>query len=159
MCLSHDEGLHLWDLSRLDSDDPFTLLSSPDARSLVSLPGAAPLDYFVGGTWLEDRGHLFIMGGSHDGELHLLECSGSGLKLMTSLRGGHSATVRCFQWDPVSGALLTGAEDGELLQWRAGAEEIGVGGGGGSLKAASSMQLKTKAHRKPVSRRDKKQAA
>ncbi|XP_036431030.1 WD repeat-containing protein 89 [Colossoma macropomum] len=154
LCLSHDEGLHLWDLSRLDSDDPLTLLSSLDARTLVSLPEVASLDYFVGGTWLEEAGHLLIMGGSHEGELHLLECSGSELKLMTSLKGGHSATVRCFQWDPVSGALLTGGEDGELLQWKAGAEEISVGKKG-SFKSISSMQLKTKAHRKHVTKRDK----
>ncbi|XP_017538867.1 WD repeat-containing protein 89 isoform X2 [Pygocentrus nattereri] len=153
LCLSHDEGLHLWDLSRLDSDDPLTLLGSLDARTLVSLPEGASLDYFVGGTWLEDEGHLILVGGSHEGELHLLECCGSGLKLMTSLKGGHSATVRCFQWDPVSGALLTGAEDGELLQWKAGAEEISVGKKG-SLKSISSMQLKTKAHRKHVTKRD-----
>ncbi|XP_072532860.1 WD repeat-containing protein 89 [Salminus brasiliensis] len=158
LCLSHDEGLRLWDLSRLDSDDPLTLLSSDDARALASLPEGSTLDYFVGGAWLEEAGHLLVAGGSHSGELHLLECSESGLKTMTSLRGGHSATLRCFQWDPVGGALLTGGEDGELLQWKAGGEEISVGKKG-TLKSISSMQLKTKAHRKHTTKRDKKQSA
>lgn len=153
MC--HDEGLHLWDLSSLDSDDSLTLLSSLDARTLISLPEGTLLDYFVGGTWLEEVGLLLVLGGSHSGELQLLECSGSGLKLITSLRGGHSSTVRCFQWDPVSGTLLTGGEDGELLQWKAGAEEISVGKKG-QLKSISSMQLKTKAHRKQVIKKDRK---
>ncbi|XP_066534723.1 WD repeat-containing protein 89 [Hoplias malabaricus] len=158
LCLSHDEGLHLWDLSRLDSDEPLTIFSSPDARTLVPLPEGALLDYFVGGAWLEEAGHLLVVGGCHSGELHILECSASGLKLMTSLRGGHSATVRCFQWDPVGGGLLTGGEDGDLLQWKAGAEEIIVGKKD-TFKSASSMQIKAKAHRKHATNRDKKQTA
>lgn len=155
LCLSHDEGLRLWDLSRLDSDDPLTLLSSLDARDLVPLPEGSSLDYFVGGTWLEEAEHLLVVGGSHSGEIHLLECNGSDLKPVTSLRGGHSATVRCFQWDSVGGALLTGGEDGELLQWKGGGEEISVGKKG-TLKSISSMQLKTKAHRKNTTKRGKK---
>ncbi|KAK1791247.1 hypothetical protein P4O66_013263, partial [Electrophorus voltai] len=124
LCLSHDEGLHLWDLARLDSDEPFTLLSSPDARTLVSLPEGTSLDYFVGGAWLTEAGHLLLLGGANTGDLHLLDCRGSGLRLIKSLKGGHSAIVRCFQWDAIGGALLTGGEDSKLLQWKAGAEEI-----------------------------------
>ncbi|XP_053358069.1 WD repeat-containing protein 89 [Clarias gariepinus] len=155
LCVTHDEGLRLWDLSRLDSDDSFTLFSSSDARTLVSLPKGASLDYFVGGTWLEEAGRLVVVGGSHNGELHLLDCTGSELKLMKSLIDGHSSTVRCFQWDTVDGALLTGGEDGQLLQWKAGAEEISVGKKD-SFKSVSSMQLKSKSHRKQEVTREKK---
>ncbi|XP_076841926.1 WD repeat-containing protein 89 [Brachyhypopomus gauderio] len=152
LCLSHDEGVHLWDLAQLDSDHPYTLLSSPDARTLVPLPEGASLDYFVGGTWLEEAGCLLLLGGANTGELHLLDCRGSDLRLMKSLRGGHSATVRCFQWDAVGGALLTGGEDGQLLQWKAGSDELSVGKRETS-KSVSSMQLKTKAHRKFVNKK------
>lgn len=155
LCLTHDEGLHLWDLSRLDSGDSFTLFSSSDARTHVSLPEGTSLDYFVGGTWLEEAGHLVLVGGSHGGELHLLDAGGSELKLMKSLSGGHSSTVRCFQWDAVGGALLTGGEDGQLLQWKAGAEELSVGKKD-NLKSVSSMQLKAKSHRKQALKREKK---
>lgn len=152
--MTHDEGLRLWDLSRLDSNDSFTLFSSADARTLVSLPEGASLDYFVDGTWLEEAERLVVVGGSHGGELHLLDCSDGELKLMKSLSGGHSSTVRCFQWDVVGGALLTGGEDGQLLQWKAGAEEISVGKKG-NLKSVSSMQLKAKSHRKQARKREK----
>ncbi|MCI4376839.1 hypothetical protein PGIGA_G00193180 [Pangasianodon gigas] len=155
LCLTHDEGLHLWDLSRLDSDDSFTLFSSSDARTLISLPEESSLDYFVGGTWLEEADRLVVVGGSHSGELHLLDYSGGELKLMKSLSGGHSSTVRCFQWDAVGGALLTGGEDGQLLQWRAGAEEISVGKKD-NFKSVSSMHLKAKSHRKQALKREKK---
>lgn len=155
LCLTHDEGLHLWDLSRLDSDDSFTLFSSSDARTLISSPEGTSLDYFVGGTWLEEADRLVVVGGSHSGELHLLDCSGGELKLMKSLSGGHSSTVRCFQWDVVGVALLTGGEDGQLLQWKAGAEEISVGKKD-SLKSISSVHLKAKSHRKQALKEEKK---
>lgn len=147
LCLTHDEGLHLWDLSQQDSDNSFILFSSSDARTLVSLSEGLTLDYFVGGVWLEEAGRLVVVGGSHRGELHLLDCSATELKLIKSLSGGHSSTVRCFCWDAVGGALLTGGEDGQLLQWKAGAKEINVGKKD-NLKSVSTMQLKAKSNRK-----------
>lgn len=158
LCLTHDEGLHLWDVARPDSDDTLTLLSSADARTLVQLPNGASLEYFIGGTWLSDEECTFLVGGSNQGELHLLDCSGSGLRLIQSLKGGHSATVRCFQWDVIGQSLVTGGEDGQLLQWKAGAEEISVGKKE-SLKSISSMQLKTKAHRKQATKTDRTKVA
>ncbi|XP_076151632.1 WD repeat-containing protein 89 [Alosa pseudoharengus] len=153
LCLTHDEGLHLWDVRQLDSDDPLTLLSASDARSLVTLPDGLALEHFVGGAWLEWAGQLQVVGGTSKGELHLLECSGQGLRAVRSLTDGHSATVRCFLWEPEGGALLTGGEDGQLLQWRAGATEL-QGAQRDTLKSTSAMQLKTKAHRKHPSKRN-----
>ncbi|KAI7805573.1 WD repeat-containing protein 89 [Triplophysa rosa] len=153
LCLTHDEGLHLWDVAHPDSDDTLTLLSFTDARTLVQLPDGASLEYFVGGTWLPNEGRILLVGGSNCGELHLVDCSGGGLRLIKSLKGGHSATVRCFQWDVNRQSLLTGGEDGQLLQWKVGAEEISVGKKD-TLKSISSMQLKTKAHRKHAPRKD-----
>ncbi|XP_042625285.1 WD repeat-containing protein 89-like isoform X2 [Cyprinus carpio] len=158
LCLTHDEGLHLWDVARPDSDDTLTLLSSADARPMVQLPDGASLEYFVGGTWLSDEERILLVGGSNHGELHLLDCSGRGLRFIKSLRGGHSATVRCFQWDAIGRSLLTGGEDGQLLQWKAGAEEISVGMKD-SLKSISSIQLKTKAHRKQATQKGRSKLA
>lgn len=109
----------------------------------------------MGGTWLEEAARLVVVGGSHSGELHLLDCSSTGLKLMKSLSGGHSSIVRCFQWDVTAGALLTGGEDGQLLQWKAGAKEISLGKKD-HFKSISSVQLKAKSHRKQASKKEKK---
>lgn len=158
LCLTHDEGLHLWDVARPDSDDTLTLLSSADARTLVQLPDGASLEYFVGGTWLSDEERILLVGGSNHGELHLLDCTGHGLRFIKSLKGGHSASVRCFHWDAIGQSLLTGGEDGQLLQWKAGAEEISVGKKD-SLKSISSIQLKTKAHRKQAIQKDRSKLA
>lgn len=156
LCLTHDEGLYLWDVRCPDSDDPLTLLSATDARSLITLPDGHALEYFVGGAWLEGAEKLLVVGGTSKGELHLLECSGQGLRAVRSLMGGHSATVRCFLWEPEGGALLTGGEDGQLLQWRPGATEL-QGGKRDTLKSTSAMQLKTKTHRKHHSKRNNTQ--
>ncbi|XP_030627757.1 WD repeat-containing protein 89 [Chanos chanos] len=158
LCLSHDEGLHLWDVGQLDSTDPLTLLSANDARTLAALPEGKSLDYFIGGTWLEDGGHLLVAGGTNDGELHLLDCSGSGLRLIRSLVGGHSATVRCSHWSPVRSTLFTGGEDGLLLQWRPDAEDAGEGKRD-MLKTISAMQLKSRSYRHHPTKREKKQQA
>ncbi|KAJ8290333.1 hypothetical protein GJAV_G00011520 [Gymnothorax javanicus] len=143
LCLSHDEGLHLWDLAQMETEEPLTVLSVPDARASASLPGDSALDYFVGGAWLEQAERLLVIGGTMKGELHLFSCGDQGLQLLKSLQGGHSATVRCFQWESAGGALFTGGEDAQLVQWKPGAEEM-VSGKKHNLKSASAMKLKTK---------------
>ncbi|XP_020355435.1 WD repeat-containing protein 89 [Oncorhynchus kisutch] len=155
LCLSHDEGLHLWDLGQLDTDKPLTLFSAADARSLTPLSNEVALDYFVGGTWLEEAGRLLVLGGTNNGDIHLLECSEEGLYLLRSLQGGHSSTVRCFLWDPAGEALLTGGEDAQLLLWKPGAEEF-TSGKRDTLKSASALKLKSRSHKKHGSKRDKK---
>ncbi|XP_036398867.1 WD repeat-containing protein 89 [Megalops cyprinoides] len=154
LCLSHDEGLHLWDLGHVDTEEPLTVLSVPDARCSATLPGDAALDYFVGGAWVEDTKRLLVLGGTSRGELHVFDCRDQGLELLKSLEGGHSATVRCFQWDPAGGALITGGEDAQLLQWKPGAEEQ-ASGKRCSLKSASALQLKVRARGKHKSKTEK----
>ncbi|XP_035263968.1 WD repeat-containing protein 89 [Anguilla anguilla] len=154
LCLSHDEGLHLWDLAHMETEEPLTVLSIPDARCSSSLSGDSALDYFVGGAWVEQEERLLVIGGTIRGELHLFDCSDQGLELRKSLQGGHSATVRCFQWDPAGGALFTGGEDAQLVQWKPGAEEL-ASGKRHTLKSASALQLKAGRHGKHTSKKEK----
>ncbi|KAJ8411710.1 hypothetical protein AAFF_G00153480 [Aldrovandia affinis] len=153
LCLSHDEGIHLWDLASMETEEPLTLLSITDARGSAPLPEDSVLDFFVGGAWVEQEERLLVMGGTSRGELHLFDCSDQGLELLKSLRGGHSATVRCFQWDPAGGALLTGGEDAQLLQWKPGAEEL-ASGKRHTLKSAPALKLKAGCHGKHRSKKE-----
>ncbi|XP_010877198.2 WD repeat-containing protein 89 [Esox lucius] len=155
LCLTHDEGLHLWDLGQLDTDKPLTLFSAADARNQTPLSNQGGLDYFVGGTWLEEAGHLLVLGGTNRGDIHLLECSEKGLSLLSSPQKGHSAVVRCFLWDSAGEALLTGGEDAQLLLWKPGAEELSSGKND-SLKSASALHIKSRLHKKHGSKRNKK---
>ncbi|XP_029973214.1 WD repeat-containing protein 89 isoform X2 [Salarias fasciatus] len=155
LCLSHDEGLHLWDLSRLHTDQPLAVFAAADARGLAPLPGGRGVDYLVGGRWLEGAGRLLVVGGTGGGDLHLMECDGDGLRLLRSLEGGHAATVRCFVWDEATDALITGGEDAQLLLWKPGGEEL-TAGSRESMKSQSALRVKSRPHKKVSYQREKK---
>lgn len=155
LCLSHDEGLHLWDLGQVDTEEPLTIFSTSDARSLTPLPDGGGVDYLVGGRWLEKAQKLLVVGGSNSGDLHLMECDDRGLRLLRSLEGGHSSTVRSFLWDALGEALITGGEDGQLLLWKPGGEELTTGKRE-SMKSESALRVKSRPHKKHGYQRTKK---
>ncbi|XP_059208744.1 WD repeat-containing protein 89 [Centropristis striata] len=158
LCLSHDEGLHLWDLASQNTDEPLTVFSTSDARSLALLPdGGGGVDYLVGGRWLEDAQKLLVVGGKNGGDLHLMECDDRGLRLLRSLQGGHAATVRCFLWDAAAETLVTGGEDAQLLLWKPGGEEL-TAAKRESMKSQSALRLKSRPHKKHGYQKEKKEA-
>ncbi|XP_034531737.1 WD repeat-containing protein 89 [Notolabrus celidotus] len=157
LCLSHDEGLHLWDLGQLDTEEPLTIFSTSDARSLTLLADEGGVDYLVGGRWLEDAQKLLVVGGKNNGDLHLMECDDGGLRLLRSLKGGHASTVRCFIWDAAGEALVTGGEDAQLLLWKPGGEEL-TSEKRESMKSKSALKLKSRPHKKHGYQREKKGA-
>lgn len=155
MCLSHDEGLHLWDLGQLDTEEPLTIYSTSDARSLTPLPDGGGVDYLVGGRWLEKAQKLLVVSGNNSGDLHLMECDDGGLHLLKSLEGGHSSTVRCFQWDAAGESMVTGGEDAQLLLWKTSGEEF-TAGKKESMKSKSALREKSRPHKKHGYERTKK---
>ncbi|XP_041827880.1 WD repeat-containing protein 89 [Melanotaenia boesemani] len=155
LCLSHDEGLQLWDLGQLDTDEPLTVFSSSDARSLTPLAGGRSLDYLVGGQWLEEAQKLVVVGGTNSGDLHLMECDNRGLGLLRSLEGGHAATVRCFLWDGAGQALVTGGEDAQLLLWKPGRKQL-TSEKTEPMKSESALKLQSRPHKKHRYHREKK---
>lgn len=157
LCLSHDEGLHLWDLGQLDTEEPLTIFSTSDARSLTVLADGRGVDYLVGGRWLEEAQKLLVVGGKNSGDLHLMECDDRGLHLLRSLEGGHTSTVRCFLWDAAGEALVTGGEDAQLLLWKPEGEEPTTGKRE-SMKSESALRLKSRPHKKHGYQRGKKAA-
>lgn len=175
LCVSHDEGLRLWDLKSLDTEDELTVYSTKDARSKRNSTGSA-VDYLIGGCWLDSAGQAVVVGGSSGGVIHLFSCDKSGLNPVHALTTGHTATVRCFEFDSQSLSLFTGGEDGLLLRWSQGESSSGPGSeqdvGGSrqqrgpeeeellqskrSMKCESVMRLKSRPHKKQQLHRDKK---
>lgn len=154
LCLSHDQGLHLWDLTHLDTDAPLTVFSAVDARGLAPLADAGGVDYLVGGQWMEDAQKLLVVGGRSNGELRLLQCDDTGLRPLGSLEGGHASMVRCFAWDADGQRLFTGGEDAQLLLWKPGGGEL-TAGKKESMKSQSALRLQSRPHKKRGYQREK----
>lgn len=155
LCLSQDEGLHLWDLSQVDTDKPLTVFSTSDVRNLTPLADGEGVDYLVGGQWLEEDQKLLVVGGKSSGDVHLMECDERGLHLLSSLRGGHTSIVRCFLWDAAGEALVTGGEDAQLLLWKPVGKELNMGKKQ-SMKSESELRLKSRPHKKHGYQKEKK---
>ncbi|XP_060118741.1 WD repeat-containing protein 89 isoform X2 [Heteronotia binoei] len=152
-CLTHDEGFSWWDLAQLDTEEPITRLQIPDTREAASL-GKIELNYLIGGLYHEKSDHLFILGGTSTGSLHLLGCGTNGLNPVGTLQGGHSATIRSFYWNMKDNSLLTGGEDAQLLLWKLGAVEKALGKKT-SMKITSSVRQRVRVHRNPFKSKKK----
>ncbi|XP_021507725.1 WD repeat-containing protein 89 isoform X2 [Meriones unguiculatus] len=143
-CMTHDEGFSWWDLNHLDTDEPITCLNIQDVREITDVKDGH-LDYLVGGLYHEKMDRLFVIGGTNTGKIHLMSCTAAGLSHVTSLEGGHAATVRSFCWNMSEDSLLTGGEDAQLLLWRPGAMEKTFTKRD-SLKIASSVHQRVRVH-------------
>ncbi|XP_032763839.1 WD repeat-containing protein 89 isoform X1 [Rattus rattus] len=143
-CMTHDEGFCWWDLNHLDTDEPITCLNIQDVRDVTDVK-EGHLDYLIGGLYHEKMDRLFVIGGTNLGKIHLLSCTKTGLSHVTSLQGGHAATVRSFCWTVSEDSLLTGGEDAQLLLWKPGAVEKTFTKKD-SLKIASSVQQRVRVH-------------
>ncbi|KAM6202104.1 WD repeat-containing protein 89 [Rhynchocyon petersi] len=143
-CMTHDEGFCWWDLNNLDTDEPITRLDIQDTREVINVKESL-VDYLIGGLYHEKLDKLFVVGGTNMGKINLLSCSTTGLTHVTSLQGGHSATVRSFCWNAQDESLLTGGEDAQLLLWRPGAVEKTFTKKE-SMKIASSVHQRVRVH-------------
>ena len=114
------------------------------------------LDYLIGGLYHEKTDKLFVVGGTNTGIIRIMNCMTSGLVHVTSLQGGHAATVRSFCWNMQDDSLLTGGEDAQLLLWKPGAVEKTFTKKD-SMKIASSVHQRVRVHSNDSYKRRKKQ--
>ncbi|XP_024853492.1 WD repeat-containing protein 89 isoform X1 [Bos indicus] len=154
-CMTHDEGFCWWDLNHLDTDEPITCLNVPDVREVINVKEGI-LDYLIGGLYHEKTDKLFVVGGTNTGIIRIMNCMTSGLVHVTSLQGGHAATVRSFCWNMQDDSLLTGGEDAQLLLWKPGAVEKTFTKKD-SMKIASSVHQRVRVHSNDSYKRRKKQ--
>lgn len=143
------------DLNHLDTDEPITRLNIQDVREVIHMKEGT-LDYLIGGLYHEKMDKLFVVGGTNTGIIHLMSCTTSGLTHVTSLPGGHAATVRSFCWNLQDDSLLTGGEDAQLLLWKPGAIEKTFTKKD-SMKVASSVYQRVRVHSNDSYKRRKKQ--
>lgn len=141
-CLTHDEGFCWWDLAQVDTDEAITLCKVEDMREKVT---SCSIDYLIGGLYHDKTDSMFLVAGSHTGDIHLLSCDSDNLTCLKSLQGGHTATVRSFNWCVDDNSLLTGGEDAQLLLWKLKAKGLSPGKRD-SMKMTSSVQHRVRVH-------------
>ncbi|XP_078418359.1 WD repeat-containing protein 89 [Cetorhinus maximus] len=139
-CMTHDEGFYLWDLAHLHNEEPITLVKMQDVRESLKLD-SGNLDYLIGGFYHEKAEKLFVLGGTHMGKLHFLNCDAGDLTHLYTLHDSHSAIVRAFYWDSEDHSLLTCGEDAQLFLWKPNATEL-------TTEKKTSMKLPSDVHRK-----------
>ncbi|XP_072284409.1 WD repeat-containing protein 89 [Pyxicephalus adspersus] len=141
-CLTHDEGFCWWDLAQMDTDETITLCKVEDMREKAV---GCTVDYLVGGLYHDKTNSMFLVAGSHAGDIHLLSCESDKITYLKSLGGGHSATVRSFYWCVDDNSMLTGGEDAELLLWKLKTKDLAPEKRD-SMKMVSSVQQRVRVH-------------
>ncbi|CAH3029289.1 unnamed protein product [Porites evermanni] len=110
-CVTHIETLQLWDV-------PETTMTTEFKNPREENGTADRLDYFIDGIYHPLKNQLFFVGGTHSGRLHMFHEKDSKLESACPLMGGHTAIVRCLQWDHISETILTGGEDSIISCWK-----------------------------------------
>ncbi|XP_025114804.1 WD repeat-containing protein 89-like [Pomacea canaliculata] len=108
-CVTHMDTLHMWDAMEGDSIHQIT-----DIKEQLQ-----DVEYFVDCIPTSAAGEIpLLVTGSHSGNMHIIDLTdSSNVRIVTSLTSGHSATVRCLNWDKKTCTLVTGAEDSLLCLW------------------------------------------
>lgn len=133
-CLTHIETLQLWDTVEGKMTADFTNPREENGSK-------DRLDYFIDCMYHPVKDELYFVGGTNSGRLHLCQVTDSKLETVCPLMGGHTATVRCLQWDHNSETLLTGGEDSIISCWRSSKPQTSLSG-----KTVSAAMDKLKVH-------------
>ncbi|KAJ7360624.1 WD repeat-containing protein 89 [Desmophyllum pertusum] len=149
-CLTHIETLQLWDTTEVLKTEgtqqiqctcnkvagpEFVGKKTADFTNPRKENGSGdPLDYLIDCMYHPIKDQL--------GRLHLFHIKDlAELKPVCPLMGGHTATVRCLQWDHKSETLLTGGEDSIISCWKSAKPQSSYTG-----KAVSGAMDKRKLH-------------
>nr|XP_022346016.1 WD repeat-containing protein 89-like [Crassostrea virginica] len=105
-CITHDDSFFVWD--SVEGDD---ICNKTDVKDKLQESDSA--EYIVDCLYIDV---LYLAMGTHSGDL-ILTTASDPQKIVKTLKGGHTATVRCLHWDNSTHTLLTGAEDSLLCKW------------------------------------------
>jgi len=116
--LTHTETFLIWHSTPREDDDEPELIASYDELREGLLADGVNVEYFVDAVYNSRDERLFLIGGTHEGDISLLHVNLDTIELAASLLGGHAATVRAVHWDfDNTGAIVSGAEDARLALW------------------------------------------
>ncbi|KAL2918024.1 hypothetical protein HK105_202438 [Polyrhizophydium stewartii] len=76
------------------------------------------LDYLIDCTYDAASQRLFVLAGSQEGSIGVLDVGLGNLQLAYTLNGGHTDIVRAAHWRLETGSLISASEDGSLCLWQ-----------------------------------------
>jgi len=119
----NDEFLYV--LTSVDSLQIWQYLEGEMLSSMVNLKDSIDkshrMEYIIDCIYHTESKRLFVLAGSHKGNIEILHLNLDKVEPYQSLKGGHSSTVRCIKY--VNNCFFTGAEDGMVCSWMALPEE------------------------------------
>lgn len=108
-CTTHIDTFHVWEAEEGDA-----IFQVTDLKEKLN----DKIEYIVNYIGSTDSDEWLILGGTHKGDLSILQLSSKDeVKTLSTLTGGHKATVRCLMWDAHSNSLVTGGEDSMMCLW------------------------------------------
>ena len=141
-CLTGSETLDLWNIwtaERLHHYD--TIRDDCNGNNVAT-------DYLIDCVYDECSDELFVLAGSHDGNLNAINigvnaASKGKLQHVAALNGGHKACVRCMYYDRECTTLYTGGEDTRLCKWTVSGVAGGWSGSPLNLSSTTSSRKAT----------------
>ncbi|KAI8910196.1 WD40-repeat-containing domain protein [Gorgonomyces haynaldii] len=102
--ITHMQTFSIWKFYEGEKIDKYG-----DARGVF---GDVAVDYLLDCTYDEQGGRLFLVGGSQNGSMGILDVNLGNLKLAFTLHGGHTDIVRAYTWK--QGIFASCGEDGRI---------------------------------------------
>ncbi|KAK6982654.1 WD repeat-containing protein 89 [Biomphalaria glabrata] len=150
-CVTSDYNVQVWDSEEGESCNTLT-----DFSIELDISSDYIVDCIPDMTALDDQHTIVLIAGDHSGNLQLASFNETSSKILASLNGGHTATVRCSHWDPKTQTLLTGGEDSLVCLWSAAASTETFQDKGSKSSLIGKIKEKSKAEdRKPYSKKPK----
>eukprot|EP00048_Salpingoeca_helianthica_P005437 m.87887 g.87887 ORF g.87887 m.87887 type:complete len:371 (+) comp13599_c0_seq1:36-1148(+) len=113
---THTDDLFLGHALARPGDDSDQIALFRDLRRDAEKAGV-PVEYAVDIVYEPASTRLFLVCGTHDGNLSVYHVNQHALTPATLLPGGHTETVRAVHWDPATGTMVSGGEDSMLVLW------------------------------------------
>jgi len=115
--LTHHEEYNCWHATpREDENENECVVHFADLREAIAKQGVT-VNYFVQNHYDAASQRLYLVGGTHDGQLLIFHVNQGSVSFAAALSGGHSATVRDVHWLPDNNGIISGGEDGMLTLW------------------------------------------
>ncbi|CAJ0881143.1 8826_t:CDS:10 [Entrophospora sp. SA101] len=110
-CLTHNETFSLWNFSEGELISNMGDIRTDPNQNVVEI------NYGIDCQFDLSTNRLYLLCGSNNGDISILNVNLNELQLCQKLNGGHDEIVRSVYWDPRTNIFISGGEDSKLCLW------------------------------------------